>query len=194
MSPCKPRRIQAQHLSPALRRAEDIHQNLDRRSLARSIRTHERGRSHLPAPPDQGRPAPLLCGTALRGFSVWIALFTALALPRFPTRRGRFQCAAMESTTSSSPIPSFLASTTSSSISRPSNSVSLGTPGFRQGGKTTVPIPGRVSNNPAAIRCVITLCAVLGLILSFLAQQTHRRKTHLPPRQLFPKIIAFFAA
>src|SRR5438874_6764510 len=150
---------------------ENIHEYLDCGSLAGAVRAH------------QGVYSPFVHSEIEIAQSFQPAEFLYHAFspnrvhrpPRPPLSESlgeppatrRFQWAAITANTWSRPIPSFFASTTSCSISYPSNCVRsvLVASGSSA---TTVPMPGRLSSKPSTIKCVITLWAVFGLTFSSL--------------------------
>src|SRR5262249_42671028 len=152
---------------------ENIHQYLECGGLAGSVWTYQRidaalGNLEIEST-QRGYPAKLLRKITC---SDWRVHSLRPPLPASTSsgsvaESSRFQWLLTAANTSSRFIPSFLASTTSCSISVPSNW--LRSAGVASGScATRVPIPGRTSISPSATRWLTTLWAVFGLIFSSL--------------------------
>src|ERR1022692_306373 len=190
-------RVDAQNLGTPRRGAQDIHQDLDGGGLPGSVGADE-GEDGLPGHGQvdalqHGGAAELPgeSGNADRIAHFLRAPFVVSFGPGSPAGSSLLQCAVRALMTSSTLSPSLRASTTSRSSSWSSSRVRSAAV-ERVGCATTVPVPGRTSSKPSPTRCVIALCAVLGLILS--AVLSARTEGKASPGRIWPEITALRAA
>src|SRR5262249_53201465 len=183
-------RVRAQHFGRARGRWEDVHQRLDERGLARAVRADQSVDRALGDLQSQTVECRQLAKTFDESFRAnWNVHEWRPPLPAAGSSRAQWRDTA--SITSSSSIPSFLASTTSCSTSV-CRSCERSAAVDDRGAATTVPIPGITSSRPWAIRWVTTLCAVLGLILRSLLRA--RTEGNGSPGRICPAMTAFLAA
>src|SRR5260370_13048931 len=150
-------RIGSENLSHSKAGSKNVHEDFDGRGLPRAIRTNQ----SVDATFGDFQVQPV---EHLRAAESFHQVDRAQDAAHVFLPSSRFQCFVSAAATSSSSRPIFLASTTRCSISFFSK-LPRSAADDNARSATTEPRPGRTPINPSPTRCVITLCAVLGLIL-----------------------------